>query len=248
MLPQAPFFQFRHGDHICVFYRTEDALMEVLTPYICEGLRKGERCFCVQSNEVVRRLDEDLHFLGIHVDREVKRGSLQFFSENEVYFATGKFDPHGMIRLLMHSVEESVEAGLTGFRSAGELSWAGSSQNLCKQVIGYEKLVKESYPGKPAIGMCLYRMSAFTPEVLNAVLETHSLQLVEPDQASKYASIQIGHGLYATEIVAERLVEKPSYYYVVQDKRPREVLGWGVATDFETATQRAKQLVSQVSS
>jgi hypothetical protein len=45
MLPQAPLFQFQHGDHICVFYRTETALLEILTPYIAEGIRKGERCF-----------------------------------------------------------------------------------------------------------------------------------------------------------------------------------------------------------
>ena len=93
MLHQAPLFQFRHGDHVCVFYRTEDALMEILTPYICEGLRNGERCFCVQSNEVVRRLDYDLRYLGVNVEREVKRGALQFYTENDVYFATGKFDP-----------------------------------------------------------------------------------------------------------------------------------------------------------
>jgi hypothetical protein len=148
MLPQAPLFQFRHGDHICVFYRTEDALMEILTPYICEGLRNGERCFCVQSNEVVRRLDYDLRYLGVNVEREVKRGALQFYTENDVYFATGKFDPEGMIERLMLSVAESVEAGFTGFRSAGELTWAADSQTHCKQVVGYEKMVEECYPGE----------------------------------------------------------------------------------------------------
>lgn len=73
MLPQAPLFQFQHGDHICVFYRTETALLEILTPYIAEGLRKGERCFCVQTNEVVRRLTLDLQFIGVNVERDRAR-------------------------------------------------------------------------------------------------------------------------------------------------------------------------------
>src|ERR1700744_163853 len=122
MLPQAPLFQVRHGDHICVFYRTDTALLEILTPYIAEGLRKGERCFCVQSNEVTRRLTLDLQFIGVNVEREIARGALEFHSENEIYFENGSFDGEAMIRRLMRAVEESVSAGYTCFRSAGELS------------------------------------------------------------------------------------------------------------------------------
>ena len=200
----------------------------------------------MQSNEVVRRLDYDLRYLGINVEREVKRGAWQFYTENDVYFATGKFDPEGMIERLMLSVAEPVEAGFTGFRSAGELTWAADSQTHCNQVVGYEKMSEECYPGKPAIGMCQYRMSAFAPDMLDTLLESHRLHMVEPDQASRYASIQIGRGLYGTEIVAEKLAENPSYYYVVQDRRPKQVLGWGVAQDFESAAEEAEQLLRAV--
>ncbi|MBV9886719.1 MAG: MEDS domain-containing protein [Acidobacteria bacterium] len=245
MLPQAPLFQFRHGDHVCVFYRTETALLEILTPYVAEGLRKGERCFCVQTNEVTRRLTVDLQFIGVNVDREIARGSLEFHSENDVYFESGAFDGDAMIRRLMRSVEESVKAGFTGFRSAGELTWA-SDEAHCKQVIGYEKMVEQCYPGKRAVGLCQYRMSAFEPTVLQALLEAHRMHLIEPDAASRFASIQIGHGLYATEIVADKIATHPNYYYVVQDRRPKQVIGWGIADDFESASTEAQELVRQL--
>jgi len=32
-------FQFKHGDHTCVFYSAITSLLEILTPYIVEGLR-----------------------------------------------------------------------------------------------------------------------------------------------------------------------------------------------------------------
>jgi hypothetical protein len=245
MLPQAPLFQFRHGDHICVFYRTETALLEILTPYIAEGLRKGERCFCVQSNEVIRRLTLDLQFIGVNVEREVARGALQFYTENEIYFEGGSFDGNAMIRRLMHSTDEAVKAGFTGFRTAGELTWA-SAETHCKQVIGYEKMVEQSFPGKRAIGLCQYRMSAFDPKVLESLLETHRVQIVEPSDESRFASVQIGHGLYATEIVTDKVASHPNYYYVVQDRRPKQVIGWGVANDFESANTEAQELVRQL--
>jgi len=244
-LPQAPLFQFHHGDHICVFYRTEIALLEILTPYIAEGLRRGERCFCVQTNEVTRRLTLDLQFIGVNVEREMARGALQMYSENEIYFEKGAFDGEAMVRRLTRSIEDSVKEGFTGFRSAGELTWSAAKEH-CKQVIGYEQMVEQCYPGKPATAMCQYRMSAFDAGVLNALLETHRLHLVEPDTASRFASVQIGHGPYATEIVADKVTSHPNYYYVVQDRRPKQVVGWGVASDFESANSEAQELVRQL--
>lgn len=246
MLPQAPLFQFKHGDHICVFYRTETALLEILTPYVAEGLRKGERCFCVQTNEVMRRLTLDLQFIGVNVEREIERGALEFHTENEIYFANGSFDGEATIRRLMQSVEDSVKMGFTCFRSAGELTWAAANTTHCKQVVGYEKMVEQCYPGKRAIGLCQYRMSAFDPRTLEALLETHRMHLIEPDSASRFASIEIGHGGYATEIVADKAASHPNYYYVVQDRRPKQVMGWGVASDFERANTEAQELVRQL--
>ena len=245
MLPQAPLFQFHHGDHICVFYRTETALLEILTPYVAEGLRKNERCFCVQSNEVIRRLTLDLQFIGVNVEREISRGALQFYTENEIYFEGGSFDGEGMIRRLMRSIENAVKEGFAGFRTAGELTWA-SGETHCKQVVGYEKMVQQCFPGKHAIGLCQYRMSAFEPRVLEALLETHRMHLIEPDSDSRFASIHIGQGLYATEIVADKVASHPNYYYVVQDRRPKQVVGWGVADDFESANSEAQKLVDQL--
>ena len=151
MLPQAPLFQFHHGDHICVFYRTESALLEILTPYIAEGIRKNERCFCVQTNEVIRRLTLDLQFIGVNVEREMGRGALQFYTENEIYFENGAFDGNAMIRRLMQSIEDSVKAGFTGFRTAGELTWASRAVRSMKLKGREFKSKKLSYPldGQP---------------------------------------------------------------------------------------------------
>jgi hypothetical protein len=145
----------------------------------------------------------------------------------------------------MRSIENALKEGFSGFRTAGELTWA-SGETHCKQVVGYEKMVQQCFPGKSAIGLCQYRMSAFEPAVLEALLETHRMHLIEPDNASRFASIQIGQGLYATEIVADKVAGQPNYYYVVQDRRPKQVVGWGVADDFESANSEAQRLVDQL--
>src|SRR5262249_13005639 len=144
---------------------------------------------------------------------------------------------------LTASIAESVRLGFTGFRRAGERSWAAGSADHCKQVTGYEKMVEQCYPGKKAVGLCQYRMDAFPADVLQALLESHKLHVIEPPRASRYASLDICHHSHITEIVAPKSRGDANYYYVVQDTYPRNILGWGVARDFDSANAQAARLV-----
>jgi hypothetical protein len=236
-------FQFRHGDHLCVFHRSEDHLMEILSPYIAEGLRKGERCFCVQKPEIVKRLDRDLQFLGINTEKAVKSGSLEFHNLSEAYLPSGRFEPAGMIEMLVRSIEESMKKGFSGFRIAGDLSWAVDGRDECRQIIGYEAMVEECFPGKPAIGLCQYPINSFPPAVLQSVMNAHRQRIVQPETPSLCASLSISGDHYITEFVADKFVVNPKYYYVVDQQDGRNILGWGIASDFDLATSQAETLI-----
>lgn len=143
--------------------------------------------------------------------------------------------------MLMRSMDDALHNGFTAFRTAGELSWAVQGMNQCDQILNYEEMVDECFPGRPAIGLGQYDMSAFAPNVLEAVIQAHRLNLSEAGQTSIHAGVAIRHGNYWSEIVADKLVLRPNY--VVQRHRPSEVIGWGIAPTFDSATERAEQLV-----
>jgi len=244
MFRQAPLFQFKHGNHTCVFYRSQDALMEVLTPYIADGLLRNERCFCAQKPEVLKRLVYDLQFLGMSPDREIKRGALELHTEDEAYFPNKRFEPLAMIEMLTRSIDESLQRGFVAFRSAGELGWAARGRDTCDQLIEYEKMVEKCFPTRPAVGLCQYALSDFPPETLDSVLECHKLHLPDTGRRSLHSSLQVRYGSHGAEIVVDKFVIDPRYYYVVQQIGQREIVGWGIAPDFDTATKSARQLVS----
>ncbi|HZQ69218.1 MAG TPA: MEDS domain-containing protein [Terriglobales bacterium] len=228
-----------------MFYRSQEALLEVLTPFIAEGLRKGERCFCAQKPDVIKRLLFDLRFIGIDTDREIRLGNLEFHTEDEVYFPDKRFEPEALTRLLLESIDDSVKRGYASFRTAGELSWTLEGRNECDQLIEYEKLVEQAYPSRPAIGICQYDMNKFPAQVLDSVLQIHRMQVFEPKPGSQYSSVGLGLGDCMAEIVADRLLRNPGFYYVVQQRFPREVVGWGVAPDFESAASEVEQLARE---
>jgi hypothetical protein len=243
LLRNSSLFQFRHGDHTCLFYRSEDTLMEMLSPYIAEGILRGQRCFCAQKPEILKRLEYDLRFIGIDTDREIRRGALELHTEDEAYFVNKRFEPEAMVEMLMRTVEEARDQGFAGLRTAGEMGWAMRGRNECDEILEYEKLVEKSFPGKPAIGLCQYALDEFRPDVLDSVLESHRLHLDESKRNSLHSSLHVRLGKHGAEIVANRLTVDPRYYYVVQQVRPWEIIGWGVASNFDSASARAEQLV-----
>jgi len=238
MRPSDPIFNFRHGDHTCVFYWDLDGLSEILTPYIFEGLRRNERCFCAQKPETLKALCDDLRFLGVNVEKEQRRGALELHTTNEVYFHDMRFEPDALMDLLERSIEESVRSGFSAFRTAGELSWAVEGRDECDRLVAYEQKVQASYPGKPAVGMCMYPIRSFEKPVLDRVVAAHNKVVRSGQQGSSTASLHIHWPERKAEIVTNKSVRSP-YHYVVEGQGG-EILSWGKSADFDGALKLAE--------
>jgi hypothetical protein len=216
--------------------------MEMLSPYIASGLMNGEKCFCAQKPVTLKRLVYDLRFIGIDVEREIARGALELHSEDEAYFPNKHFEPAGMMEMLKQAMGKALESGFSALRTAGEMSWAAKGHDQCDQILAYEKSVEEYFPGKKVIGLCQYDVKEFSPDVLECVLQHHRMHLDEVKGESLHSSLHVRYGRYNAEVVVDRFVVDPRYYYVVEQPRRSEIVGWGVAPDFARATAEAERL------
>jgi hypothetical protein len=148
-----------------------------------------------------------------------------------------------MMEMLTDSITKASSQGFTGLRTAGEMSWALRGRNLCDQILEYETMVDQCFPSQRVIGLCQYSIDEFSAEILESVLEHHRLHLSDTSSSSLHSSLQIRYGSYSAEVVADKFLVDPRYYYVVQQQQPREVIGWGVAPTFDSAAARAEQMV-----
>ena len=171
--------QFSQGEHICFLYRNEQALQEMLTRYVAEGLAKGEQCFCIETKRMQERLCAGLRAIDVDVEREIAKGSLVFLLEDDVYFGGGNFDPSALVDQLGKLINQSLDAGFSGFRVSGEISRASGDPVLQRQVIEYEKRVDEYFIDKKAIGFCHYHADKFSQEVLESVIDAHGLHIID---------------------------------------------------------------------
>lgn len=251
MLPSHPLVQFKRGDHICLFYRDEKMLVQTLAAYLTAGLNKGERCFCAQKPHLIPRILSILKQLGVDADGYVASGALEIHTEDEVYFPAGKFEPQIMMDMLEQSIKDAIAAGFTGFRTAGEMSWAVKDTrcekgNCCDQLVNYEKLVKAAYPGKPAIGICQYPVGRFPGSVIAAVLDSHRMALEETMAGTNHSTLTIRQGNYLADIVTDRLNPGEAFHYVVQGQGSSDVLSWGVEPTLEGAVSRSGLIMADI--
>jgi len=105
--------------------------LELLIPYFAEGLRTGECCFGVQKSRTIKRLFHDLRFLGVEADDEIRRGTLVMHTDDRGYFTNGKFEPERMMEMLLKTINDCMKRGFSGFRRAGDLSWAARGRQEC---------------------------------------------------------------------------------------------------------------------
>src|SRR5207245_7354420 len=82
------------------------------------------------------------------------RGALEIRTDDEVYLGGGTFTPGAMMQVLETSIADSVKQGFTGFRFAGEGSWAAGERE--NQLIKYEGMIDFAFAKKPAIICCQY--------------------------------------------------------------------------------------------
>jgi hypothetical protein len=239
----APLFRFKQGDHICVFYEDENALLDFLIPYFEEGLRNGERCFCAQTPNMVERIRKRLTKNGA-----VDLSALELHSTDEVYFSTGAFAPVALMGLLKSSIAEATALGFKGIRMAGEMSFAANGLCECDQLLEYERLVEEAFPSHPVVGVCQYKISSFQPDVLECVLQHHRKSLTDTMLFSHHSSLAIRRGRYVIDVVADRVNPSNQFYYVAQEHGKKDILGWGVERNFDAAIAQGEYLLHSLQS
>jgi len=220
-----PVAYFRAGDHVCLFYRSPEELLATLIPYIRVGLERNERCFCAQPAEVRAQLMVGLETQGIQVDSALKRGALVLVDPEQIYFEEGQFDPQVMTELLRSSIQGAVQDGFSGFRAAGEMHWSLSERPGCDRLVEYEALMDTFYPRKPAIGLCAYPASAFTPEKLQKILEAHRLALLEDYPKPTHRTVRIRNGSFYGDIAFDG-IKGSMFHCLIQRNSGGEILSW----------------------
>ena len=161
------------GDHLGWFYDTEEDHRAVITPFLRQGLERGEKVLYIVDarppESVLAYLRED----GLVVEPYLARGQLCILTSADTYLGQGVFDPDAMIALLRSETARALAGGYSALRVTGEMSWVTRGVRGSDRLIEYEAKLNAFFSESRCLGLCQYDRRRFQPELLLDMLRTH---------------------------------------------------------------------------
>ncbi len=166
------------GDHLCCLYETEEEHRAVLTPFVRQGLERGERVLYIVDARTAETVLGYLRDEGLDAESYVSSGQMAILTADDAYLKDGVFDPDGMIDLLRTETERALAEGYSALRVTGEMTWALRGLPGSERLMEYENRLNEFFPGNQCLAICQYDRRRFDAAVLLGVLSAHPIAVI----------------------------------------------------------------------
>ncbi len=159
------------GWHFCQFYQDLTQLLDMIAPYIAEGLQNGEGCLWVMPEAVTTQSACDAlgGFLE-DVDAYLANGQLEMYSHLNWYL-----DPTGRLKsfeeiatALLGKQDQALAKGFKFLRAAGDTGWVSGTEES-KDFIDYEMKVNAAIGSTKVAAVCTYRADVSADELVSIV-------------------------------------------------------------------------------
>ena len=156
------------GSHLCVFYESQDDLLDTVSSYLEAGLRGNE--FCVWRLPAIVEIEEARQKLSSAIDEfddHVDAGRLELLPTS-----AGEYPgPAALEQLWLAKFEEANAKGFEGLRGCGDIS-AWASQEDATQ---YESDLHALLTDRPVLALCTYCLATTRAMDVFDIVRMHNL-------------------------------------------------------------------------
>jgi DNA-binding CsgD family transcriptional regulator len=165
------------GAHLCLFYDTNQDLLDTNVEYFNAGLESSERGLWVVSDPI--RLDEATEALRRRIpdfDRHLACGNIELASGPDWYLPEGKFELKKIIHGWHQKYYGALASGYEGLRISGNALWqhTGFWNEFCE----YERELDKSLIGHQMLALCTYSLGRSPARDLLEVARAHQCTIV----------------------------------------------------------------------
>jgi diguanylate cyclase (GGDEF)-like protein/PAS domain S-box-containing protein len=168
-----PIDNLKSGDHLCFLYETDEEHRAVISSFISQGVKRGEKVIYIRDTYPQRTIVSYLREKGFDADRWIIKGQLVILSSEGVYNNQGFFDPTGMIAWLQAEAEKALAEGYLGLRVSSEMSWALRGWPGTDRLMEYEARLNDFATSMSCLVVCQYQLPQFEPALLLDVAMAH---------------------------------------------------------------------------
>lgn len=159
------------GWHFCQFYRDDRQLLEMIAPYIAEGLKNGEGCFWVMPASTTMQDACDALAHSLHnVNEYLADGRLELGFHADWYLdRSGRMKSFEEIAgALLQKQDQALSKGLRFLRAAGDAGWVSGTEES-RHFIDYEMKVNGALASTKVAAVCTFRAAVTADELVDIV-------------------------------------------------------------------------------
>ena len=158
------------GTHFCLFYETEQDLIETLVLYFKTGLANNELCLWITSDSIEKARNA-LRQVIPSADQHLEAGQIEILACQQWYCVDNIFDATRTIQALDAKLSQALEKGYARMRVLGDEAWL--SQEHWKPFSDYEGNLDTQFGNKPLSIVCAYPAHAHNAADILDIARTH---------------------------------------------------------------------------
>jgi transcriptional repressor of dcmA and dcmR len=155
-----------HGNHLCGIYGSDAGRLELIVPFLLEGLAKKSMCFLIAPTAVQKAILKAMKQKRPSLDSDIEAGRFVVTKHQKT--------PLAQIRFFEKAMTKAQDEGVESFRVVGDM-WglrvSVSAKQMIKLEIGFERAI---IPRWPVVALCTYDARKFSGVELLDALKDHN--------------------------------------------------------------------------
>jgi len=168
------------GKHICLYYESEENLLDLVSSFFEEGFRTNKLCIWVVPESLGVEgakvaLSKKIEDINIYIEK----GQFQLLSHKDVYLKSGIFDSEETLTLLAKTEQDVLKKGFSGLCVSGDASWLQETD--WNKLNAYEKGANKLIPQSKITALCTYPSRKFGIDKLFNLSFSHEVIIRKED-------------------------------------------------------------------
>lgn len=163
------------GAHLCLFYETQDDLIDAATRFFGPGLDGNELCVWAVPDRLAPAAAAARLRAGIAgFDDHVAAGRMRLFTGTD-WYSDGEPDAIARAAFWSDLIARALAEGYAGLRASGDALWLGGRE---RDVLPYERAVGRVAAGRPLLALCTYDLTMSRGVDVLDIARLHSVAVV----------------------------------------------------------------------
>jgi hypothetical protein len=162
--------------HLCLIYDDDAQRQKIVSAYLGVGVKRGEIVRYFADTTTPEEVRAWLLEMGIELKDD---DAMRVVKAENAYCPSGSFVPQQVLNNAASRYAMAKEAGYTGSRVSGEMSWVLRNIPGSERLLEYEIGLNMIQDDFPHIGMCQYDARLFDGATLFQILQVHPYMIAQ---------------------------------------------------------------------